>query len=428
MSPQSQLNYSLPLPLPQPRYSTPYAPQVDQTDLLERLASLLSAQNRRGHLPTIEPDIFSGDPLHFPSWIKAFDSLVEDASLTDKDKLFYLSKYTAGEAKRSISGFLTLDGPDVYQRAKYVIKNRFGDRFNVAAAFKRKLENWPIIKSNDGKAMREYADFLEQCNSAMESTKYLDCLNSYDENQKMLRKMPRYIVDRWNRIIDKWLYGTEQEKREHGEHFEGSFPPFSTFCRFVSDEARIACGPGLIGMETKSQTKFNDTQRGKISSFTTASQAKEKTPYCNICAGEHPGAECKIFLGMNVDDRRAIALKKGVCFKCLRKGHLVKECKRTQPSLLFGNLPQEEKSIPSEERPSATSLRVDINTELEHHSPIVPVKIYHKDNPEKIIKAYAVLDNQSNGCFVSNSLANQLCTERQQVKFKTDNYVKGRHS
>ena len=63
-------------------------------------------------------------------------------------------------------------------------------------------------------------------------------------------------------------------------------------------------------------------------------------------------------------------------------------------------------------------MHIDVNTEIEHHSPIVPVKIHHKDNPGKMIKTYAVLDNQSNGCFISKSLANQLRTERQPANLK----------
>ena len=98
----------------------------------------------------------------------------------------------------------------------------------------------------------------------------------------------------------------------------------------------------------------------------------------------------------------------------------MKDCRRTDPSLLFANLPQDERSVSDQETSSVAStvLHIDVDMEIEHHSPIVPVKIHHKDNPGKIIKTYAVLDNQSNGCFISNSLANQLCTERQPVNLK----------
>ena len=194
----------------------------------------------------------------------------------------------------------------------------------------------------------------------------------------------------------------------------------------MSNEARIACGPGLIGITESSTPRSNEARKGKATSFATSSAMQEKVepmkdknktetetvkraPYCNICAGDHYGVNCEIFMGMNVDDRKAIALKKGVCFKCLRKGHLVKECKRTN-SLLFANLPQDDKPVSSQETRAlsveSTSFQIDIDTATGYHSPIVPVRVHHKDNPERIIKTYAVLDYQSNGCFIANSLAN----------------------
>ena len=151
-----------------------------------------------------------------------------------------------------------------------------------------------------------------------------------------------------------------------------------------------------------------------------ADRSLQRPPYCNIFTGDHFGASCKTFLGMTVEERKDTALKKGVCFKCLRKGHLVKDCRRTDPSLLFANLPQDGRSVSDKGTSSVAStvLHIDVNTEIEHHSPIAPVKIHHKDNPGKIIESYAVLDNQLNGCFISSSLANQLCTERQPVNLK----------
>ena len=41
---------------------------------------------------------------------------------------------------------------------------------------------------------------------------------------------------------------------------KGSFPPFS---EFVNNEARIAYGPGLIGIKEASTFKPNDKHKGK---------------------------------------------------------------------------------------------------------------------------------------------------------------------
>ena len=194
--------------------------------------------------------------------------------------------------------------------------------------------------------------------------------------------------------------------------------------------------PRLIGI-SEFKSKSSDIYKEKTSLATSlgvetegpqsekewkpeAGRSLQRPLYCNICAGDHFGANWKTFLGMTVEERKDTALKKGVCFKCLRKGHLVKDHRRTDPSLLFANLPQDERSVSDKETSSVAStvLHINVDTEIEHCSPIVPVKMHHKDNPGKIIKTYAVLDNQLNGCFISNSLAKQLCTKRQPVNLK----------
>ena len=426
-----------------PMYSsTPYNrepchPLNTQDELTVILSQLVSLLSKRSHLPPMEPEIFTGDILTFPAWLRSFEFLIEAHTSSEEEKLFYMGKYTGGEAKNMFRGFLTLSGPGIFTKAKMVLKQRYGERYHIAAAFKKELSGWPVIKPGDGPALRHFSDFLNQCNSAMRTTKYLECLNHADENQKLSQKLPRNLQDRWNRTVDRWLYGSDAERETYGETFEGSFPPFAEFCKFISNEARIACGPGLTGI-SESTSKSSDKYREKTSFATSlavetegpqsekekkkpeADRSLQRPPYCNICADDHFGANCKTFLGMTVEERKETALKKGVCFKCLRKGHLVKDCRRTDPSLLFANLPQDERSISDKETSSvaSTALHIEVGTEIEHHSPIVPVKIHHKDNPGKIIKTYAVLDNQSNGCFISNSLANQLCTERQPANLK----------
>ena len=92
-----------------PFTSTPYnqvlpAPPVQQADsmtvVLEQLVTLLS---KRDWLSQIEPEIFYGDVLAFPAWLRSFESQIEAHTTTDEERLFYLGKYTTGEAKKLIN-------------------------------------------------------------------------------------------------------------------------------------------------------------------------------------------------------------------------------------------------------------------------------------------------------------------------------------
>ena len=120
-----------------------------------------------------------------------------------------------------------------------------------------------LIKAGDGPSLLKLADSMEHWNTAMASIQYLSSLSSAEENIKILKKLPRYIADRWNRIVDRWLYDTADSR----------YPPFSEFCKFISDEARVVCGPGNLAFS------YSDT---KTSSAVSQQKAAETVLAINI--------------------------------------------------------------------------------------------------------------------------------------------------
>ena len=126
----------------------------------------------------MEPEIFTGDILTFPAWLRSFEFLIEAHTSSEEEKLFYMGKYTGGEAKNMIRGFLTLSGSGIFTKAKMALKQRYGERYHIAAAFKKELSGWPIVKPGDGPALRRFSDFLNQCDSAIENDQVLGMFES----------------------------------------------------------------------------------------------------------------------------------------------------------------------------------------------------------------------------------------------------------
>ncbi len=116
---------------------------------LTAIAKLLEIQNQN-RLPLPEPGVFTGKPLQYPTWIKAFETLIEGKAINPAERLHFLSKYVSGEAKEVVNGsFLLLDGEDAYLKAKEQLAKRFGDPFVVGTSFRRKLDEWKPIPPND---------------------------------------------------------------------------------------------------------------------------------------------------------------------------------------------------------------------------------------------------------------------------------------
>ncbi|XP_067027926.1 uncharacterized protein [Acropora muricata] len=422
-------------------------------ETLERLADLLSQKNSRELLPLPEPETFRGDLIHYPTWQKSFDTIIERRTDSASQRLYYLGKYTAGDAKEAISGLLTLDSAEAYSEARVILKDRFGNPFLVAEAYRKKVNEWPTIPPNDGISLRKFCDFIVHCQAAMKEIKYLKVFNDPDENQKMVRKLPRNVADRWCREIDRWLNNEKQE--------ESGYPPFSTFCEFLKREARIACNPVTMS-RIKEQERKEDPQRRRrpisygrnkpvaAGSFATRSnELKEgsnerrddrrpKPERCLLCKNNHNLDECDRFALMSQTEKREYVKSRGLCLGCLKFGHMKKDCRGRKtckkcngfhPSSLHIDhpVPSDQvamQAVDQQAKPTeVTSNRVEVQDKkslnvCSSHSLIVPVWLHHRDNPEKRILVYALLDDQSDACFVKNEILQMLALSGPDVQLR----------
>ena len=281
--------------LPQPKYND--KPHTHQGTISDQL--LLS------RLPAPEPGVFSGDPLHYPSWKSAFHALIES-------RVHYLKRYLAGMAKETVESYFLLMTDDAYEDAKLFLDERFGDTFVIANAFRDKLDRWPKIASRDGTAMRKFADFLKQCSTAMGYMRCLDVLNDDRENRKLLGKLPDWLVNGWARYVYKWKTGN------------GCFPPFAEFASFLSREADIACDPitslqSLRGSADASKRREDRTKSHASSSFSTDAKIKtldnDTRSKCTLCQGNHTLDNCKTFLAKTSTRKEDICNAKGSVFR-----------------------------------------------------------------------------------------------------------------
>ena len=109
--------------------------QARQTEL----SSLLINQQKTFHLPVKEPPTFSGDSFEYPAFVTAFDTIIAANVSADKDKLFFLEKYTRGKANEAIRGFLATNSDTAYSEARKLLDQRFGNPVVVSEDYKKRL-------------------------------------------------------------------------------------------------------------------------------------------------------------------------------------------------------------------------------------------------------------------------------------------------
>ena len=448
-----------------------------ESSAIQQLANILSAKQSNDTLPRPEPEIFKGDILKFSVWMKAFETFIEAKTQNFAERLFYLGRYTDGEAKDAVSGFLPLNTKEAYIKAKGVLTNRYGNDFVMSETYRKKLYNWPKIQNNDGPALRKFSDFLEHCKAAMNSIAYLAILDDPQENKKLLAKLPYPLIERWNSIVHRSLCIDEEDDEGAVSTTSGmtaTYPSFARFCKFMKAEANKACNPissynavadrgqkntSAVG-KGKKEGVVTTTQTGNRSFATETSEDKTSGPsepkseskdqnkdvknqavkksYCAFCKNEHDLDICKNFNELQLEARLDFVKKARLCKGCLKHGHIsihcrrrktCRTCNRYHPTCLHNEtLAQRASKHESEkadqskdsERSKAISHRIQVTRAVigDIHSMIVPVWVHHVSNVNNKQIAYALLDDQSDACFIKDSTLKMLGITGPQVDVK----------
>ena len=407
------------LPCPRQEEVSVRAEKSGQEELTAQMVKLLIEQKKAGDLPTLEPDVFKGDVSRFNLWLSSFETHIESKTESSIQRLHFLAKYTAGEAKRAINGLLHLRTDEGYRLAKEKLIERFGNDFIIANAYRNKIREWPTIKAGDGRALRDFADHLEHCLAAASSSlKNLAVLDDHLENEVMVKKLPKHVVDNWKKKVDDWLYGKKSR--------EGSrYPPFSEFVRFISVEARIACGPVGSGGAADNSDKLNQDAResrnrrqgkksGSEARVFTASTEQVHVKKCVKCQGNHALVSCPQVMAMSLAERKRMVAELHLCRGCLKRGHLWRHCLRRaqcetcgrqHPTLLHDPEMAAAAAAPEAAGRAATCLQSVSNS---CHCLVVPVLLSKRDQPDHKVVVYALLDAQSDACFVTESICSAV--------------------
>ena len=148
--------------------------QAKQTEL----SFLTAEQLKISSLPVQELPMLNGKFFDYPSFIRAFETIIEARVSDDKGRLYLPNKYTSAKMNEITKGFVTLNSRDSYQRSKKLLAQRFGDPHRVSDGYKTRLRKWPQISDDHSSDLLALSDFLIQCEEAMKSTNFLSDLES----------------------------------------------------------------------------------------------------------------------------------------------------------------------------------------------------------------------------------------------------------
>ena len=407
----------VPAPISPAKDSTLASSGPDNATALVKAFAETMSLNR---LPAPEPAVFTGDQLSYTDWKSSFEALIEGKCASPIERMHYLRRYIGGGLRQVLDSCFLLNTESAYADAWSALDRRYGDPFSVGQAYREKLFSWPKIGSTDSEGIRCLADFLQSCKAAMSVVPGLQSLDSCHENQRIISRLPDWMVSRWNRLV----FTAVKESN--------IYPPLSRFVNFVVEEAQVACNPissqyAVKGLSRSSSESVRpavnykrEEGRGKVHVLATKGVPDRgmvtDRPSCLFCHKVgHSVGSCFAFASKHAEDKKFVRENR-LCFGCLNIGHIFKEyrsrqtcdkCRRPHPTCLHVDdatvktLHEEakyparasaEEAAQTEVQP-AVSLRVS-GGGVTNTSTVVPVWVSTLGGPydEKLV--YALLDTQ----------------------------------
>ncbi|XP_071486966.1 uncharacterized protein [Diadema antillarum] len=294
-----------------------------------QLMRMLVEQNMKASLPQKQVKPFTGDPLHYHSFVRAFEHTIEAKTCSDSDRLYYLDQYTLGEANAIVKSCMYgQDQTVAYRKAKDLLRRKFGNRQLIVETMMMKAVQWPDIKPEDGEELHRFSIFVTELHNLARDLNMESEVNHSHNIRLIIGKLPYKLRDKWRNRADD----IQEEK-------QGNIT-FDDVVSFIAKQARIATNPvyGNLKYQAKPPAKFVGT--GKVSasagksSFSTsampAAKAESRKEVCLFCSrGTHTLADCTVLASKPYEDRLSFCKKEGLCFSCLQgAAHFARNCKR----------------------------------------------------------------------------------------------------
>jgi hypothetical protein len=291
-------------PSENPKPSVSSSVQTSSEDLVAAISSSIAA-NR---LPVPQPFKFEGDPLRFPAWKAAFSLLIEGRGVEAKERIYHLQRYLGDGPRAAVESLFYFNTENAYSRAMAILEKRYGNAFFIAEGFRDKIDTWPKVGDGNYAALLQFADFLQQALFATSEIPSLDILNDCRENKKMLEKLPNWLTRKWKKTV--------------ANHTDlGKYPTFENFVNFLERESNIVNNPVFAPARSAPSQ-----QPRKAHTHHTTSEAKSRE-VCTYCEREHHQINnCRKFGATTPAERRDFIMRKGICFGCLKLGHVAKNC------------------------------------------------------------------------------------------------------
>jgi len=150
-------------------------------------------------LPQLEVPTFTGDPIEYCHFIRAFESMIVAKTTSYSGRMYYLVQYTAGDIQELMRSCLAMDSEEVYREARKLLAKRYGQPYKIASAYVEHVTNGPAIKAEDGAALQSFSALLTTCKNTLNEIGYLSKIENPDSLKKVVARLPFSLRQKWHK-------------------------------------------------------------------------------------------------------------------------------------------------------------------------------------------------------------------------------------
>jgi hypothetical protein len=376
------------------------------------------------YLQLPQPEIvkFTGNPSDYPRFMSKFTYLVLEKNLSELVKMSRLLQFLSGKAFNAVKDF---DGiPGGLERALCVLKERFGESYQIVDSSLRSVSEGPQIQLASVDHFQSFSDKLQA----------VECvLKSIDKSNEV-------TTDHIRRIVRRLPIGDQAKWRDLASRSKPR-PAFPELVAFVKRRATAINDP-IYGL---ARSNINDTKVERqsdsqkkslpVSTFKTIVDieparhvAGSERPYANLnqrkclyCSKlDHYLSACSAFIALNIERKASFVKETRLCHNCLRTGHFASQCTSTGRCKKDGcgvkhhTHLHDVANAAKANTPAASSSNVtqritqhrSANTNIASHLQVLPIRVY--GSGENYCDTYALVDTGSNSTYICRSLAKEL--------------------
>ena len=296
-------------------------PAGDDVDCVSNHSASTQGCSREASLPKLELPTFSGDVTKWPGFWDQFTAVIDGSDLPEVSKFVYLLSLLTAEAKLSVKG-LTISAAH-YQIAKDILVQRYGRKERIIFTHVQQLMNITV----PGNITCENTVLWKLQDELLAHVRSLEALGVTGDQYGViltpliLSRLPQDVRLEWAREGEgresdlDWLLtflASEINRRERSQSFRDTtttHDPVVTTCEEKVRSARKASASALHV-------------------HSSASGSEDVQVSCDVCGVKgHAAERCWNLTKLStVSERRSKVQMCGLCFRCLRRDHVAKDC------------------------------------------------------------------------------------------------------